>query len=44
VKWNREDRHVLATSHDGDIRVWDLRVSYDVDVDADDADADDDVY
>jgi hypothetical protein len=27
VKWNREDRHVLATSHDGDIRVWDLRVS-----------------
>ncbi|XP_028513190.1 GATOR complex protein WDR59 [Exaiptasia diaphana] len=25
VKWNREDRHVLATSHDGDIRVWDLR-------------------
>ncbi|XP_031559913.1 GATOR complex protein WDR59-like [Actinia tenebrosa] len=25
VKWNREDRNVLATSHDGDIRVWDLR-------------------
>lgn len=27
VKWNRVNRHVLATSHDGDIRIWDLRVS-----------------
>ena len=26
VKWNRVNRHVLATSHDGDVRIWDLRV------------------
>ncbi|CAH3138838.1 unnamed protein product [Porites lobata] len=25
VKWNRVNRHVLATSHDGDVRIWDLR-------------------
>ncbi|PFX34828.1 WD repeat-containing protein 59 [Stylophora pistillata] len=25
VKWNRVNRHVLATSHEGDVRIWDLR-------------------
>ncbi|XP_037550788.1 GATOR complex protein WDR59 [Nematolebias whitei] len=25
VKWNKKNRHLLASSHDGDIRVWDKR-------------------
>lgn len=27
VKWNKKNQHLLASSHDGDIRVWDKRVS-----------------
>uniref|UniRef100_A0A8C6KRV4 WD repeat domain 59 n=1 Tax=Nothobranchius furzeri TaxID=105023 RepID=A0A8C6KRV4_NOTFU len=25
VKWNRKNQHLLASSHDGDVRVWDKR-------------------
>ncbi|KAJ3593385.1 hypothetical protein NHX12_005720 [Muraenolepis orangiensis] len=25
VKWNRRNQHLLASSHDGDIRIWDRR-------------------
>lgn len=27
VKWNRRNQHLLASSHDGDVRIWDRRVS-----------------
>lgn len=27
VKWNRKNQYVLASSHDGDVRIWDKRVS-----------------
>ncbi|XP_054917827.1 GATOR2 complex protein WDR59 isoform X3 [Dermacentor andersoni] len=27
VKWNKVTQHVLATSHDGDVRIWDTRKS-----------------
>ncbi|XP_077503120.1 WD repeat domain 59 isoform X2 [Amblyomma americanum] len=27
VKWNKITQHVLATSHDGDVRIWDTRKS-----------------
>lgn len=26
VKWNRKNQHLLASSHDGDVRIWDKRV------------------
>ncbi|KAM7405598.1 hypothetical protein PAMP_000034 [Pampus punctatissimus] len=25
VKWNRKNQHLLASSHDGDVRIWDRR-------------------
>ncbi|XP_067104836.1 GATOR2 complex protein WDR59 isoform X2 [Osmerus mordax] len=25
VKWNRRNQHILASSHDGDVRIWDKR-------------------
>ncbi|XP_029353332.1 GATOR complex protein WDR59 isoform X4 [Echeneis naucrates] len=25
VKWNRKNQHLLASSHDGDVRIWDKR-------------------
>ncbi|XP_046843547.1 GATOR complex protein WDR59-like [Xenia sp. Carnegie-2017] len=25
LKWNSADSHVLATTHDGDVRIWDMR-------------------
>ena len=28
VKWNRVNPHLLGTTHEGDIRIWDIRVSY----------------
>lgn len=27
VKWNKKNANYLATSHDGDVRIWDKRVS-----------------
>lgn len=27
VKWNRKNQYLLASSHDGDVRIWDKRVS-----------------
>lgn len=27
VKWNKKNANCLATSHDGDVRIWDKRVS-----------------
>lgn len=27
VKWNRKNQNFLASSHDGDVRIWDKRVS-----------------
>ena len=26
LKWNSANRDTLATTHDGDVRIWDLRV------------------
>lgn len=28
VKWNKKNPNLLASSHDGDVRVWDKRVSF----------------
>ena len=26
VKWNRKNKHLFASAHDGDVRIWDNRV------------------